>query len=153
MKVDGSNSPAALIVPGDYVDVLGALDISDFGQKAPLLEEGEAEEEGLKGAGTLFQNLRVLAVQRDYVDQGVPVDASIRGAPTAEGGTTMTFAVTPEQAQLFWLWLAKDVKMTVTLRPYGDDRTEPLNPVMEPILLDVPIEPIVWSDIPYEGLP
>ena len=101
MPVSVSNSPAALIVPGDYVDLLVALDIIDFGQKSPFLEEGEAADEDWKGAVTLFQNLRVLAVQREYVDNGVPYDASIRGAPSAEGsGGYMTFAVTPEQAQL-----------------------------------------------------
>lgn len=145
MPVDVSKSPAAVIVPGDYVDVLVALDIIDFGQKAPFLEEGEAADEDWKGSVTLFQNLRVLAVQQEYVDKGVPYDASVRGAPSAEGGASyMTFAVTPNQAQLLWLAVAKDGLMTVILRPYGDDQIEPLKPI---------IEPIQWSAISTEGLP
>ena len=145
MPVDGSKSPAELIVPGDYVDVLLVLDIIDIGPKTPLLEEEEAEDEGLKGAVTLFQNLRVLAVQQSYVDNGVPYDASVRGAPTNEGGANnMTFAVTPEQAQLLWLAAAKDGMMTVTLRPYGDDQTRTLTPI---------VEPVQWSAISSKGLP
>jgi len=143
MPVEVSKSPAALIVPGDYVDVLVALDVIDFGRNAPILEEGEAADEDWKGTVTLFQNLRVLAVQREYVDKGVPYDASVRGAPIAEGGTSyMTFAVTPKQAQLLWLAVAKDGLMTVTLRPYGDDQTKPLEAI---------IEPVQWSAISSEG--
>jgi Flp pilus assembly protein CpaB len=145
MPVEVSTSPAALIVPGDYVDVLVALDIINFDQASLFQDEEAAADEDWKGTVTLFQNLRVLAVQQDYVDHGVPYDASVRGAPTQNSGASnMTLAVTPKQAQLLWLAAAKDGLMTVTLRPYGDDQTEPLSPILEPIQ---------WSAIPIEGLP
>ena len=145
MPVEVSRSPVALIVPGDYVDVLVALDIINFDQDSPFQDEEAAADEDWKGSVTLFQNLRVLAVQQDYADLGAPYDASVRGAPPETAGANyMTLAVTPKQAQLLWLAAAKNGLMTVTLRPYGDAESEPINPVLEPVQ---------WSAISIEGLP
>ena len=132
IPVEVTTTPVALVVPGDYVDVLAALDIISLGLTPPP----GLEDEDLKGAVTLFQNLRVLAVSREYLNQDLPYDASVRGAlPEESNSRHMTLAVTPEQAQLLWLAIAKEANITVTLRPYGDDETIALDLIAEPLQL------------------
>jgi Flp pilus assembly protein CpaB len=126
-----NNTPAALIAPGDYVDVVVALDILSLGLTPPGEEESN---QGFKGAMTLLQDVRVLAVQREYVKTDIPYDSSVRGPMSEDGSASyLTLAVTPEQAQLVWLAVAKEARMTVTLRPYQDNGTRSLPPAPEPI--------------------
>jgi len=132
IPVNVSNTPAALIAPGDYVDVLVALDIVSLGLTPPGGQE--ESNQGFKGAMTLLQDVRVLAVQREYVKTDIPYDTSVRGLLSEDGNVSyLTLAVTPEQAQLVWLAVAKEAKMTVTLRPYQDNGTRSLSPATEPI--------------------
>jgi pilus assembly protein CpaB len=133
IPVSVSNTPAALIAPGDYVDVVVALDILSLGLTPP--GEGElASSADVMGAMTLLQNVRVLAVQMEYVKTDIPYDASIRGPLSEDGNVSyLTLAVTPEQAQLVWLAVAKEARMTVTLRPYQDSAIRSLPPATEPI--------------------
>lgn len=129
IPVGVNNTPAALVTPGDYVDVLVALDIVALGLEAP-----EELDEEFQAAMTLLQNVRVLAVQTEYVKTDAPYGPSTRGPITEEKQVShMTLALSPEEAQLLWLAVAKDAKMTVTLRPYEDSENRPLAPITEPI--------------------
>ncbi|MGE5596921.1 MAG: RcpC/CpaB family pilus assembly protein, partial [Hyphomicrobiales bacterium] len=80
--------------------------------------------------------VQVLAVQREFVDDGVPYDASTRGEPIGDDDKVnyVTLAVTPEQAQLLWL-ASQEGALTLSLRPFGDDAAAALTPIAEPIPL------------------
>ena len=122
MPVAGSSTPASLITPGDYVDVLMALKDKDDDNLIIRVE-------------TIYENLRVLAVAQAYVDNETPYDDAVRGRPPQEGDAgSITLAVTPEQAQDIWrLKIATNVTLTVTLRPYQDAVIESPRPYTAPI--------------------
>ena len=85
---------------------------------------------------TVFQDIKVLAVTQDYVNKDQPYDASERGeVPEGSEFGYITLTLTPQQAQLMALLVFKEVAYTVTLRPFGDDRIVPLDPIVEPIQL------------------
>jgi pilus assembly protein CpaB len=133
IPVDINKSPAALLVPGDFVDVLVSVEIALLGVTAPVVNSDNDE---LEGAVTLLQNVQVLSVQRNYAETGVVYDASTRGQPLDEKETVnfVTLAVSPEDAQLLWLAQSKG-KLTLILRPFGEDNRLPLRPVTEPLNL------------------
>lgn len=134
--VETKTSPAALMVPGDFVDVLVSGDITRLSPLASsaaatlLLTNGDKP----KAAVTLLQNVQVLSVQRDHVDTGVVYDSSTRGNPPGEKDDVsfITLALTPEQSQLLWL-ASQENKVTVSLRGFGDDTVTELPTVAEPI--------------------
>lgn len=135
VEVETKTSPAALLVPGDFVDVIVSAELirlgTTTGSAAPTLGDNNEKP---KAAVTLLQNVQVLAVQRKYVSDGVAYDDATRGEGVAEDDDVnyVTLAVTPEQAQLLWL-ASQEGKITLTLRAFGDDRVSELNPVAEPI--------------------
>ena len=118
MPVDQDLSPASLMTPGDYVDVLVAF---------------KDDENIIIRVETLYQNLRVLAVEQSYVDNETPYDDTVRGRPPEESGSSnITLALTPKQAQEIWqLQLATNVTVTVTLRPYQDADIESISPITD----------------------
>lgn len=135
IPVSTNNTPAALLAPGDFVDVIVSVDAILLTGRAPTGAIVTAGRD-LKGTATLLQNVQVLSVDRNYADTGVVYDASTRAAPPAEKDRVsfVTLAVTPDQAQL--LWLAQDNgKLTLVLRPFGDDAVVPLTPRLEPLTL------------------
>ncbi len=117
MAVNPTNTPAALATPGDYIDVIVAF---------------MDDEDVVVRVETLYQNLRILAVQQAYVDNETPYDDTVRGAPPQDGGANnITLALTPEQAQKIWLLqVATNVAVTVTLRPYQEADIESLRPII-----------------------
>ena len=124
MPVDQNLSPASLLTPGDYVDVLVAF---------------KDDDDNYLRVETLFQNIRILAVQQAYVDNEPPYDDAVRGTPPEEAGATnITLAVTPEQAQEIWLLQIadKNAVVTVTLRPYQDADIESVKPMTDITLED-----------------
>lgn len=133
IPVDVTTSPAGLLVPGDFVDVIVLLDIEILGIQPPL---GLNEDEDYKGAYTLFQNLQVISVQREYVEGGVPYEPSVRGdlPEEDENISYVTLAVEPEDAQLLWL-ASSQGSVTLSLRPFGDEDIAPLAPIAEPLQL------------------
>lgn len=132
IPVDVTTSPAGLLVPGDFVDVIVLLDIEILGIQ-PVL--GLNEDEEYKGAYTIFQNLQVISVQREYVDGGVPYEPSVRGdLPEESDVSYVTLAVEPEDAQLLWL-ASSQGSVTLSLRPFGDEDVAPLSPIAEPLQL------------------
>jgi pilus assembly protein CpaB len=138
IPVSVNDSPAALLAPGDFVDVLvagetGTLITADsviYGdslvtaRRPSALASAIGDDGALSGAKavtTLLQNVQVMTVQREYVENGVPYDASVRGAPPeSESISYVTFALSPEDAQLLWL-ASQDGDITLTLRAFGDD--------------------------------
>jgi pilus assembly protein CpaB len=135
IPVEIEKTPAALIAPGDFVDVIVSVDVEILtGRVLPTPTSGNKRE--YKGAHTLLQNIQVLSVERNYVDNGVVYEPSLRGEPPEEKDkvTFVTLAVTPDQAQL--LWLAQDQgSLTIVLRAFGDDAVVPLVPKLEPLTL------------------
>ncbi len=123
IPVTVTNSPASLTVPGDFVDVLFSGSAESLGLKPPIAES-VVSVSGIRDVITLLQNVQVLAVQRVYVDDGVPYDNTVRGvAPEKESVSNVTLALTPEQAELLWLAVAEqEGKVTFALRGFGDSK-------------------------------
>jgi len=133
IPVSVSNSPAALLAPGDFVDVITAADLSTMQIGTTPPAAGVAKDTGLKAVVTLLQNVQVLSVQKDYVDNGVPYDSSVRGTPPGDKSIGyVMLAVTPDQAQLLWL-ASQEGKVTLTLRSFGDDAVSELAPLAQPV--------------------
>lgn len=132
VPVDITRTPAELIVPGDFVDVIvtfsSVRQLPDGTYESVKVEGGEE----LESAVTLLQNVQVLAVQKEFVDDGVEYDASTRGEQSEDRTiNNVTLSVSPEQAQTLAL-LSKDGTVTLALRGFGDDANAPLVPVSEP---------------------
>ena len=130
IPVSVNNTPASLMAPGDFVDLLlsGSPEVLRQTPQLALVEGLETGEES-KTTVTFLQNIQVLAVQRTYVDNGVTYDSSVRGAPDAKGAVSyLTLALTPEQGQLVSL-VANNGKITLSLRPFGDDAIVELDPI------------------------
>lgn len=137
VPVDVTKSPAALLTPGDFVDIIVTAEIVKLlGAGAAVQADVQgASEDDPKAAITLLENVQVLAVQRDFVDDGVAYDAATRGEPTEEDRVNyVTLAVKPEEAQLLWLAVAEG-EITLALRGFGDEELSDLEPVTEPIRL------------------
>lgn len=147
IPVSVTDSPAALLVPGDFVDVLLSVDLEtlaleDVPEGALVVEPAApAPEDALtlepisepQAAVTLLQNVQVLSVREVYVDNGVPYEPSVRGEqPDEENVTYVTLALTPDKAQLLWL-ASQDGDVTLSLRAFGDDAIEELPPVTQPL--------------------
>ena len=136
IPVNVSESPAGVLVPGDFVDVLYAGAARSDIETPRLLQLTQGDEEGdveYRAAITLLQNVQVLSVQRNYVDNGVKYDSSVRGELPEDGGVSnITLALTPEQSQLMWL-ASQDGQMTLALRPFGDDSVAELEPISGPL--------------------
>jgi pilus assembly protein CpaB len=133
IPVSIKDTPAALIAPGDFVDVIVSTDADVLNQSAASATPSAANG---KAAATLVQNVQVLSVDRNFANTGVVYDSSTRGTPpgSKDDVSFVTLAVTPEQAQL--LWLAQDGgELTLVLRAFGDDKVLPLNTQNEPLTL------------------
>lgn len=136
VPVDVKNSPAALLAPGDFVDLIVSAELVRLGTSTGegAVDSTLAGSDKPKAAITLIQNIQVLSVQRNYVDNGIVYDSATRGEAVDKKDDVnyVTLAVTPEQAQLIWL-AVQEGKITLTLRPFGDDGVNDLPPVAEPI--------------------
>jgi pilus assembly protein CpaB len=124
--VDANASPAGLLAPGDFVDILVAGSIVDlvtedstYTNRSALIAAPSLLGEG-QAVTTLLQNIQILSVQQAYVANGVVYDESTRGAPPEVGVSNVTLALTPPQAELLWL-ATQTGEVTLTLRAFGDD--------------------------------
>jgi len=134
VPVDETRSPAALIAPGDFVDVLVAGELTRIGPSGELLPETlDGGGDAPKAVVTLLQNVQVLAVQRTRAE-GVVYDSATRGEPLDDDDNVsyVTVALLPDQAQLLWLAM-QEGSITLALRAFGDDAVATLEPVAEPI--------------------
>ena len=161
IPVRETETPAALMGPGDFIDVIVRIDQSlikddsflltlagDENDLIARIEQsltgdsllvtliGEDDNGDFKVSLTLLQNIQVLSIDRSYADTGVIYEPSTRAEAREEDDRVsfVTLAVTPEQAQL--LWLAQDKGLlTLVLRPFGDDEITPLGPTIEPFVI------------------
>ncbi len=140
IPVNVTESPAALLAPGDFVDVIAVMRFKDLNlQPPPQSRPANLSDDDLLAAVTVLQNVQVLSVQRTYVDNGVPYDPSVRGNPPREANINfVTLAVTPEQAQALALVRQQAKELTLALRPFGDLEPKPLGPFAWPLRLDDP---------------
>jgi Flp pilus assembly protein CpaB len=119
LPINAGRAPASLIVPGDFVDVLAILQGEDLGLPVSSTTQGVA---------TVLQNVQVLAVATQYVAGGAPYDSSVRGAPAKTNVSSITVAVTPEEAQQLTLLVERSRLFTFSLRPFGEEQTKALQP-------------------------
>ncbi len=144
-------SAGGLILPGDYVDILGVFD----------LEAGSGGETGTRDAyfvQTILQNVEVLAVAQTIVDVAPVVgeeNGEATSATSAEtqrarnsedeplpDATTVTLLATPEQAELLFL-AESNGTLRAVVRGFGDAEELEVRPVTELELIppDLPMAP------------
>jgi pilus assembly protein CpaB len=131
-----------LVLPGDYVDIIVLHDVEFLNDPA---DPSSRETVPAFLVQTLMQNVEVLAVAQSVVDVvEVPVEAEdgaapVEGeeegstqrvrnseAPANAGATTITIAVTPEEAERLYLAEANG-RIRLSVRPFGDDETVPVD--------------------------
>jgi pilus assembly protein CpaB len=132
IQVDQVISSGGLVLPGDYVDVMGVFNVT-FGM-------GDQETtEDKYFARVILQNIEVLAVAQTVVDTAPEAtgttgtsDETTAGAESAgeqrvrnteaspePKASTVTLSVTPQEAQLLFLAEENGV-LRLAVRPYGD---------------------------------
>jgi len=144
IQVSEVTSSGGLVLPGDYVDIIGVFDV-DF-------RDGEQEKTEEKYfARLILQNIEVLAVAQAVVDTPpeagttTPADGETAadGTEDTEGqrvrnteadanpkAATVTLSVTPQEAQLLFLAEENGV-LRLAVRPYGDAEVQNIPFVVE----------------------
>jgi pilus assembly protein CpaB len=131
-----------LVLPGDYVDIIVLHDVEFLNDPA---DPSSRETVPAFLVQTLMQNVEVLAVAQSVVDVvevpieaedgAAPVEGEEEGstqrvrnseAPANAGATTITIAVTPEEAERLYLAEANG-RIRLSVRPFGDDETVPVD--------------------------
>lgn len=135
IPVNVTKSPAALVAPGDFIDVLAAFPVETLGITPPVQSQGATSarrEQDLRAALTLIQNVQVLSVQQAYAAGTGTYEPATRAAPPKETNVTyVTLAVKPEDAQLLTLAVDKASLLTVSLRAFGDAQIAETQPMPE----------------------
>jgi pilus assembly protein CpaB len=148
VQVDEVVAVGGLVLPGDYVDVMGTFDVT--------FRAGEDEKtEDKYFTRLILQNIEVLAVAQTVVDAPTEAgtatgsdDAATATAPeTTEGqrarnteaepepkAATVTLSLTPQEAQLIFLAEQNGV-IRMAVRPYGDAEVQEIPFVAEPELI------------------
>jgi len=116
-----------LLLPGDYVDVVVLYDIEFTGL------DGALDTEDAFLAHTLLQNVEVLSISQvvaDIVPGAEPTENGQRvrnsDARPDPGASTITLAVTPEDAQLMYLAEANG-RIRLAMRAFGDAEERPID--------------------------
>jgi pilus assembly protein CpaB len=123
IPINITRSPAALLVPGDFVDILASVPVGTIGQTG-----GEDD----RAVITVLQNIQVLSVARQTVPGGVPYDQSVRGAQPKEANVQyLTLAVSPEEAQQLTVAMDLSRNLTVSMRAFGDTEKRDLPPARD----------------------
>jgi pilus assembly protein CpaB len=135
-----------LVLPGDYVDIIVIHDVEFLNDPADLSSREVVPSYLVQ---TLMQNVEVLAVAQAVVDVvEVPVETEEGAAPAAPiegegeegstqrvrnseaaaipGASTITIAVTPEEAERLYL-AESNGRIRLSVRPFGDDETVPVD--------------------------
>lgn len=120
-------SAGGLILPGDYVDIIGSFSVKVGNEEVPDWF-----------ARTILENAQVLAVGQTIAAVPLAGEPTPVGTPAAGGkteqtktsssseATTMTLLVTPEQAA--WLFLAeRKGTLRAIVRSYGDGTVKTAN--------------------------
>jgi len=138
VRVSEVTGAGGLILPGDFVDIIGIFDVVFYGIKEGDPTSQEEIEDYV--AVTVLQNVQVLAVAQEVAEslpEGTDSDDTTDetsqpvlpnpGEPNPEA-TNVTLAVTPEEAQR--LSLAEEMGvLKISLRPVGDTE-EPTVPAL-----------------------
>src|SRR5205823_5465896 len=97
IPVNVTKSPAALVAPGDFIDVLAAFPVDTLGLAPPPQAQAAGtvrRELDLRAAVTLIQNVQVLSVQQTYAAGAGTYEPATRAAPPKEANVTyVTLAV------------------------------------------------------------
>jgi pilus assembly protein CpaB len=151
VQVSEVTGAGGLILPGDFVDVIGVFDVTFYGIKED--DPTSSEEFDDYVAVTVLQNVQVLAVAQE-VAEALPEEDGDDGTTSEESqpvlpspadpnpdATNVTLAVTPADAQK--LALAEEMGvLKLSLRPVGetDESTVPaiINPEILPSNLPSP---------------
>jgi len=151
VQVSEVTGAGGLILPGDFVDVIGVFDVTFYGIKED--DPTSSEEFDDYVAVTVLQNVQVLAVAQE-VAESLPGESEDDGTTGEESqpvlpnpadpnpdATNVTLAVTPADAQK--LALAEEMGvLKLSLRPVGetDESTVPaiINPEILPSNLPSP---------------
>lgn len=133
VPVDKTTSPTELLSPGDFVDVIVSSKETALAIGAQTVPTAANAATDLKAAVTLLQNVQVLSIEKNFVDNGLPYDSTVRGTPDDKTtGSYVTLALAPDQAQLLWL-ASQDGKVTLTLRAFGDATIADLSAIAQPV--------------------
>jgi len=144
-------SAGGLILPGDYVDILGVFDLETQADQ-------DTETRDAFYVQTILQNVEVLAVAQTIVDVVSAVGEENGEAASAQSqrvrnteeeplpdATTVTLLVTPEQAELLFL-AESNGTLRAVLRGFGDAEEQEVRPITElelvPPDLPVPSQPL-----------
>ncbi len=116
-----------LLLPGDYVDVVVLYDVEFTGL------DGNLQTEDAFLAHTLLQNVEVLSVAiivADIVPEAEPSETGQRvrnsEARPDPAASTITLALTPEDAQLMYLAEANG-QIRLAMRSFGDAEERPID--------------------------
>ena len=135
INADQVLSAGGLVLPGDYVDIIGVFDVKSA--------DGTEEEAYL--VRTVLQNVEVLAVAQTVTDVPPSAEDGTEAAATgstdgqrARGSeadpnpeaTTLTLLVQPEQAE--WVFLAEaNGTLRAVVRGFGDSAIQEPRPIVE----------------------
>jgi pilus assembly protein CpaB len=154
IEVNQVISSGGLVLPGDYVDVIGVFNVN--------FRDGDQERTEEKYfSRIILQNIEVLAVAQTVVDtppevgtttgtdgETATTDASGQRVRNTEAApepkaSTVTLSVTPQEAQLLFLAEENGV-LRLAVRPYGDAEVQNVPFVAETELIpsDLP-RPVV----------
>jgi len=126
IAVDNISSVAGLVKPGDYVDVMAAIQVP--------VQVAEGKQEAQLGILPLFQNILVLAVGQNSVTvsssgQGASryQKTSEEEASAAQGNRLITLALSPQEASLI-AFVQEQGKIRLVLRSPADAKVEQIPP-------------------------
>jgi len=127
-----------LVGIGDFVDVVGVFEIYDPLFKNPVCEDCQTKPRRYITA-TVLQNVQILAVAQssdpNVQDNTKPkkgTDASTSTGGKVKDLKSVTFAVTPEQAEA--LFQAESMgELKLSLRAFGDDEQRKIAPIFNDV--------------------
>jgi pilus assembly protein CpaB len=142
-------SSGGLVLPGDYVDVIGVFDVTF----------GNGDQQTTKNkyfSRMILQNIEVLAVAQTVVDTAPAAGTTDSATPTTgtedaqrvrntdvapePKASTVTLSVTPQEAQLLFLAEENGV-LRLALRPYGDSNVQDIPIIAEAELIPTNLPP------------
>jgi pilus assembly protein CpaB len=146
INADQVLSAGGLVLPGDYVDIVGVFGI----------KKADGSEEESYYVRTILQNVEVLAVAQTIADVPPPAEdgtaavaADSSGTQRARGSeaapnpeaTTLTLLVEPEKAE--WVFLAEaNGTLRAIVRSFGDSDVTDVRPIIKTELLPPGVAPL-----------
>jgi len=145
IEVNQVVSSGGLVLPGDYVDIIGVFDVNFVNGQEERTEEKYFSR-------IILQNIEVLAVAQTVVDtppeagtttgadgETTTTDADGQRVRNTEAApepkaSTVTLSVTPQEAQLLFLAEENGV-LRLAVRPYGDAEVQDIPFVAETELI------------------